>query len=257
MAPMLQQLLTLLPTPAPAHAGWVCGVGCAGGTVLWLGGSRFSRSLITLLMVGLGTWCGKSLPHWLGWNVSEMTPGVAGAIVFGVAAYVLHRFFAAVALALVLCGWAAALSWALAAPGSDWSWPAWSGAGDFVTTVWGQLTPHAREVLPWTCAAALVAGFGLAMFAPRVGTIVLHAIVGTSFMLGFGAMWMNHTGRAVTPLVPGTVGGQFALLAGWVAVGAAVQWRLAPRVKLIPARAAGDGADESGHVIESGQASPA
>src|SRR5580765_7333399 len=54
--------------------------GSAVGAVLWLAGSRFSRSLVTLLAVSVGAVVGMHLPGWMGWSVDAMGVAFCGAL---------------------------------------------------------------------------------------------------------------------------------------------------------------------------------
>src|SRR5436853_514317 len=55
---MLQELLPLLPKEVGTFAVVLAIAGTLVGAGLWLAGSRFSRTLITLLLVSLGGWVG-------------------------------------------------------------------------------------------------------------------------------------------------------------------------------------------------------
>src|SRR5687768_5279625 len=106
-APMLQQLLALMPKEAGTFGLVVTVAGTLAGLVLWLVGARFSRPLITLCTVALGGAVGMMLPRWCGWTVNGMGTAVGGAIVLGVSGYVMHRFWVGIGLGLVMCCWAA------------------------------------------------------------------------------------------------------------------------------------------------------
>src|SRR5436190_19875812 len=103
---MLQELLPLMPSQAGPAALTVAIIGMIAGAVLWLAGSRFSRSLITLSAVSLGAALGTHLPRWAGWSLDGMAPGIVGAIVLGVSAFLFHRFWVGIGLGLVLACWA-------------------------------------------------------------------------------------------------------------------------------------------------------
>jgi hypothetical protein len=84
------------------------------GLILWLTGAAWSRSLVTLILVAMGTWIGMRLPEWCGWHIDGMATAFGGAIALGAAGYVLHRWWIGLAV-----GWTCALI-ALAIASSVW-----------------------------------------------------------------------------------------------------------------------------------------
>src|SRR5206468_9593604 len=73
-------------------------VGSAAGFVLWLAGSRFSRSLVTLLAVTVGAVLGMHLPGWFDWPIEGMGLAVGGAMVLGLSGFLLHNTWVGLSL---------------------------------------------------------------------------------------------------------------------------------------------------------------
>jgi len=88
---MLREFLALLPESLGECSLGIAIGGALLGLVLWLAGARFSRSLVTLIGVAIGTSVGMRLPGWLGWSIDGMAIGVGGAVVLGASGYLLHR----------------------------------------------------------------------------------------------------------------------------------------------------------------------
>src|SRR5687768_12184326 len=120
-------------------------VGSAAGVVLWLAGSRFSRSLVTLLAVSIGALIGMQLPAWFGWEIDGMGVAVGGAMVLGLSGYLLHNTWVGMALSAMLVLWAGTAAWVLAGGGvtpGDVPWPSldWSAEPHVIlATVWRAL----------------------------------------------------------------------------------------------------------------------
>src|SRR5947209_12518319 len=82
---MVQELLPLLPKELGTLALVLAVAGAVAGVGLWLVGSRFSRSLVTLLLVSVGGWTGLFFPRWFGWAIDGWAPAVGLAVVLGAA----------------------------------------------------------------------------------------------------------------------------------------------------------------------------
>ena len=59
---MIQQLLSILPQQIHPIALIIAVSGAVLGGILWLGGSRFSRTVVTLLCVSTGPWSACRCP---------------------------------------------------------------------------------------------------------------------------------------------------------------------------------------------------
>src|SRR5947207_3042432 len=104
---MLQQFLTMRLAGGGAMGALVALAGALIGGVLWLCGSRFSRSLITLLGVAVGASLGLRVPQWTGAPLSNWATAMGGAVILGASGFVFHRLWIGIALAIILTGWTA------------------------------------------------------------------------------------------------------------------------------------------------------
>src|SRR5215211_6632961 len=103
---MIQQLLSLLPKEINSLALMIAVAGAFLGGILWLGGSRFSRTLVTLISVSTGALIGLQFPKWFALGLEGWATAVLGALLFGISGYALHKVWVGLGLGLVLAGWA-------------------------------------------------------------------------------------------------------------------------------------------------------
>src|SRR5258706_9996099 len=145
---MVQELMPLLPKEVGTLALAIAMSGTLIGAGLWLVGSRFSRSLITLLLVSIGAWIGLFLPAWTGWKIDGWAPAVGLALVLGAAGFFLHRFWVGVGLGLVLAAWAALGVWLLCKGADAWSLPRYdigTRTTDYLKDLWTNLPADVRR----------------------------------------------------------------------------------------------------------------
>lgn len=230
---MVQELLPLLPME-PGRAALICAsLGSLVGAGLWLAGARFSRSMLTLLSVAVGTAIGMRLPAWCGWTIDPMGPGVGGAVVLGVGAYVCHRLWVGVSLGLVLACWAAIAVWLLTGGyASNWAWPAMGSMQflpQYLRDLWLSLPQAVSRLLPYACGAAMLSGVAAAALWPRVGGVLLWSVAGVTLLAGMGVTVVRTVSPASLRLVPAQTWVQAATLAGLVLFGALVQWQAIAR----------------------------
>src|SRR4051812_2956990 len=88
---MMQQLLSLLPGEIHSIAMMIAVAGAVLGGILWLGGSRFSRTLMTLISVFVGALVGLQVPHWFPLGLEGWATAVLGALVLGISGYSMHK----------------------------------------------------------------------------------------------------------------------------------------------------------------------
>src|SRR5580698_7482414 len=157
---MLQALLSLLPRESGTAAVAFAAVGALCGAALWLSGARFSRYIITLTLVAIGTSIGVALPRWCGWRIDGSGTAIGGAIILGASGYVLHRGWVGAWFGFVMAIWAALGTWVELAPGEMWNWPARAGMNvpAYLRQVWEALPPDVSHALPVVCGAAFVIG---------------------------------------------------------------------------------------------------
>lgn len=242
---MVQLLLPLLPKELGTAALALAIVGCLIGVILWLLGSRFSRSLVSLALVSIGGWTGLFLPRWFGWSIDGWAPAVGLALVLGVTGFFLHRLWVGVGLGLVLAIWAAVVTWMLCG-GADasWSWPALTlktQLWPYAHSLWDNLPGGVQRILPYACGAALLSGVCAGLLWPRFGVVTLYSALGVTLVVTLGLTAVNFYRPRWIGVLPGRTAAQALTLVGLVAFGALLQWRIVPNGGPAPAPAGGGG----------------
>lgn len=231
---MLQELLPLLPREVGTLAALLAITGTLLGAGLWLVGSRFSRSLITLLLVSLGGWVGLLLPRWCGWSIDGWAPAIGLAVLMGASGFFMHRLWVALGLGLVLAAWAAVAVWILCRGHGVWSLPKYDAGADaaaFAKSLWLSLPDGVRQYLPYACGMALLSGLLSALLWPRVGVVLLYSTGGVSMLVGLGLCTMNFARPQWLGALPAKSSSQLLVVLAMVAFGAVLQWNLAPSKK--------------------------
>lgn len=225
---MIHTLLTLLPKETGGAAVAFAVVGVLSGVLLWLAGARFSRYLVTLAAVAIGTGVGVGLPRWFGWKIDHMALAVGGAIVLGGSAYILHRMWVGVWFGLLLATWAAVGTWMVLAADQNWDWPARRAATppQYVIQIWAALPPDVKRALPIVCATAFLVGAIPAMVWPRAGMAILYSALGATLAAGTGAMLLSLKAPQWLAKAPPGTSHQLGALLLLVAIGAGLQWQL-------------------------------
>jgi len=228
---MLYQLTAMLPSQVltlSAGATVMCAVA---GVALWLVGARFSRYLVTLAAVAVGTAIGMRLPVWMGWSIDGMGTAVAGAIVVGVAGFLLHRTWVGVLLGVVMALWVGLAAWVALEGDVRWDWHAVQGSAQpvqFLKNVWQTLPPNLVHAVP----IAMMVGFGsgtlLAVFWPKLGRVLAYSLIGVTVAMPMGMLAMREIHPQWLTILPPQMSMQWAVLAGLVVVGTAIQWRNTP-----------------------------
>ena len=239
---MIQQLIALLPRQINHLAVMIAVAGAFFGLILWLGGSRFSRALVTLISVSMGAVIGMQLPLWFGWPLEGWATAVLGSLVLGISGFMLHRAWVGAGLGLVLACWAALGTFIACGGAADgakpWEWPAltpMTTVHSYLTDVWNALTPEARKVLPFTCATALLSGLAASVLWPRLGAVLLYSCTGLSLLIGLGVAAMSAAQPQWLKAIPNQTSSQIIVLVSMVAFGAILQWRVAPGAGRAPA----------------------
>lgn len=229
---MLQDLLALLP-----RLGTVALVASVAGAMtgagLWLMGARFSRSLITLLLVSAGATLGLQLPRWFAWPIDGWAPALGVAALMGISGFLLHRFWVGVSLGTVLTTWAALATWAIFHGAQPWAWPAWEHGTRlhlYLQAVWNSLPTEVCRLLPFACGAALISGVSVAMLWPRIGLVLLYSTAGVSLLVGLGLVAVQLGEPHWIYLLPAKGSSQGLILLGMVGFGALLQWYMTPRL---------------------------
>jgi hypothetical protein len=225
---MIQRLLILLPQQIGLLSLMIAIAGAALGGILWLGGSRFSRTLMTLIAVSTGALIGLQIPKWFSIGLQGWATAVLGALILGISGYLLHKFWVGLGLGVVLAVWAALGTFVVCADPKGWSWPISPAGASLhrqIIDFWNSLTPEARNLLPFTISAALLSGICASVLWPRVGSVLLYSAAGVSLMTGLGVTVLNSTKREWLRIVPGQTSSQVIVLICLVAFGAILQWR--------------------------------
>lgn len=239
---MVQSLISLLPTHASAQVLMLCIASAIAGAAVWLAGGRFGRSIITLCAVASGTWIGLQLPRWMGWGIDEMATAICGALVLGVAGFVLHRFWIAAGLGLFLAAWGAAVVFFLrGGMTSHWSWPAATTVPQYLLAIWKKLPDDARLFLPPVCGTAMLSGLVAYRVWPRPATAVMWSLVGLTLLVGWGMASIRFAHPATLRALPTDYRIEAAVLTGMLAIGVVAQWQLMPAPPPKPAKKKPDG----------------
>jgi hypothetical protein len=189
--------------------------------VLWLAGSRFSRSLVTLLAVSVGAVVGMHLPGWMGWSVDPMGVAFCGALALGLSGYLLHTTWIGVALSAVLALWVGTAAWLTVGGGQQVQWPAVTVSADLAKTlgeVWRALPGDLPRVIP----------VAITVLSPKLGRVLTYSLVGLSMLVVMGATALRMSRPDWLGMLPRSGAMQMGVMLGLVAVGVMMQWRLTP-----------------------------
>jgi hypothetical protein len=229
---MVDQVLTFLPHEAGrmfigmSLAGMVAGVG------LWMAGSRISRPVMTLGLVAAGASAGMHFPEWMGWSISGMGFAVAGAMLLGLAGFILHSMWVTIGLGVLMAGWAGLGTWLLYRREATWDWNSVTagamGTG-WLQALWQALPETVAQMLPWTCLMGFVSGIALAILWPRMAAALMYSLAGVSLLMVLGLAGMKLHRPEWLMWVPSQPWAQWMVLFSLVGFGAVVQWQTTPR----------------------------
>ena len=231
---MLRELVALLPESLCECSLGVTLIGAVLGAAFWLAGARFSRSLITLLGVAIGTSVGVRLPAWLGWGIDGMAIGVGGAVLLGVSGYLLHRTWSGVYLSVLLALWAVAGSWIALTHSQtairlsvDWK----TGIIAAVESMWNQLPATLSHMIAMAAGVGLITGMIMTIFLPRLSRVTTWSLAGITLLVSMlgAAEQATHSDWISAIKLNDSV--QASALVGLVVLGAAIQWGLLPRAQ--------------------------
>lgn len=225
---MFQHLITLLPRQPGTVTLIVALIGCIFGVALWIAGARFSRSILTLAAVALGTAIGMKMPLWCKWSIDPMAPAVCGAIILGISAYTLHRLWVGAWLGAVLTLWSVLVFWATRGTAFHWHWPPFNPAQtlpQYFADLWQNVPESLHQYVCVCAAAALLIGISAAWLLPRIGVSLLWSVAGVSLLLPTAATALSRFDPTVLRHLPRENSAQFALLLGLIGAGTLLQWR--------------------------------
>jgi hypothetical protein len=208
-------------------------VGSAAGLVLWLAGSRFSRSLVTLLAVSVGAVVGMHLPGWFHWPVDGMGLAVGGAIVLGLSGFLLHNTWVGISLSGLLALWAGRTAWAVAGGGAKFEihWPEVDPSADAATvlaSLWHAMPGELPWVMPLAVAGALVVGVTITVVSPKLARVLAYSLAGLSLLVVAGLWAMRMSQPQWLAMLPRDSATRGILLLTLLGIGVLIQWRLTP-----------------------------
>ena len=235
---MFQQLLPLLPAEPSVSVIVATILGALAGVILWFAGSRYTRLIITLGTLAVGAVIGMILPRQMGWDINTMATAVAGAIIFGIAGFILYRACLGVGLAFVLALWTAIGIWLVYHETAPLTWPIGTvSIHDFFNAMWAGMPDPVKGPMPAAVAMAAVLGAILALLYPRIGTVMLHSFAGVTIVI-LMCLWAIQCRQIDWPaFLPTSSNAQIVLLAGMVCLGLVVQWQWLPAAhKPLPQR---------------------
>jgi hypothetical protein len=226
---MFQQLLPLLPREPGSLTLAVASIGSLLGGAMWLAGARFSRPVLTLTAVALGTAIGKKLPLWCGWSIDEMGPAVGAAVILGVSAFALHRLWVGLWLGAVLACWAALATWLMFNHDAGWIWPPFDASATlprYLSGVWHQLPQDVAKYLPIACGIAMLCGSAAGILWPRLGLVLLWSSAGVTLLIANAMSAMQRFSPGIFHRLPKQNWAQLGALGVLVAAGALWQWHI-------------------------------
>lgn len=184
---MFEQLINNMPPdPSGVVITLVVAVGVGLGALTALLGALHSRPTMSLLMLCIGAILGHMLPVWMSWHINRSAAITAGAIVFGLSGFILHRFCVAMVLGFLVAIVAAFILYDQTqpidkAPSAEVKLQS-SLAGSFIDT-WDGATPKFRKAAPWVGISAFAIAGVLALALPKFGMAVLYSLGGTLLTL--------------------------------------------------------------------------
>ena len=229
---MLQELLSWLPSDAGRT--WLVGaLGCAAaGLLFWGAGARVGRSAFTLGGVAAGAWLGLRLPGWMGSEVEPMGVAGAGALVLGMAGYLLHTVWVGLMLGGLLTAAGVLLTWNKLSGGAEWSIPVLNlsdPAHEILRTVWTSLPGGLPRVMPYVILGCFSAGVLITVVRPKLGRVLAFSALGTLMLAAGGVVSVAIVRPEWLAYFPGRSGVQGVALAALMLTGAAAQWLMYPR----------------------------
>lgn len=228
MLRLIDEILANLPPEAIGAVAWLCTAAAILGLIIWLFGSRFGRSLMTLALVSIGGLTGLQMPRWFNWPLGGWATCIGLVLILGISGYVCQRFWIAVGLSLLLALWtAAALVGAYAidilavAEGDSLS--------KCAVNAWSAIPASLHLAGPLAILIAISAGLTAGILFARPAMFLFYAMLGTSLIVVFATFALRAKGfDAISPL-PQDWRYRLAIASGVALVGTAVQWQLSPR----------------------------
>jgi hypothetical protein len=229
-APMVQELLPLLPDALTNQQAGVCLACLLAGVFFWLSGSPWSRGIVTLIAVAIGGLLGMYVPRWLHWPVDSMAVAVLGAVGLGLSAYLIERLWMGLTLGVVLASWVALGAWIHLRPADyvfhereEWQ-VQYMTPPERAHDLYIRLPAEVQEILPYATGTALMCGFALALMWPRLTRAIGMSLLGVTMVLVFGLMLVSTQQPTWLAYIPAPPMTQAGTLLGMVMVGLLAQW---------------------------------
>lgn len=252
------QLSSLLTAALGGSATAAAFGAAAVGAFLWLVGGRFSHSIFALIGVGAGTWLGMHLPARMGWPVDGIAMAFAGALLGGLAGYLLQTTWTGAVLSVLLAAAGGLAAWVFYDGGWTWRPPAWDGTGGQVAllnTIWRSMPgPSLPRVMPYAIAGGLITGGGLVLGWPRLARALTFTLVGLILLIVGALTALQMSGTAAGALVPSTVAGRFSVFAAFTVLGLAVQWWTTPAARVASSEESTENEETASERVQSGSA---
>lgn len=226
---MLSQLRMLMPEGMLERSPQWALAGLALGVLLWAAGGAFSRYITTLVAVAVGTSIGMRIPSWLGWQIDGMGTGVAGALLFGLSGYLLHRTWIGLWLAAMLILWSGVAVWMAVGHGATLPMPQWHGTlRDTFALLWQGLPPSLNPRLPLACAAAMTVSVVGTVFCPKFSRCMTYSLIGTTLCIVMGLIVVQSAEVTWLETIEPRISLQVTALLVFLALGMGLQWWLLP-----------------------------
>lgn len=232
MMPDFRQYVPVFSPEAQPAVTWIAAALAVFGVALWLAGSRFSRSLITLGAVAIGAGLGLHLPRWFGLSIGTWATAVGGALVFGVGGYIFHGAIVRLGLAFIMGIGAAVGAWLIDPPSGDWQLPTYTPQVDlseYAQQLWQSLPLQLRTTIPAAYGIAMAVGAIIGTLLPRLATAMFYSLVGLLLAAGLGAYAASQQHPKLLEYLPQERMAQLIVFGGLALGGAALQWWLLPR----------------------------
>lgn len=234
---MVQELLPLLPSTLTTEQAVLCLLCLLAALFLWLSGSIWSRGIVTLFAVTIGSLLGMYVPRWQMWPVNSMAGAVLGAVGFGLIAYLVERLWMGLTLGSVLACWAAIGAWIQLRP-PDYVFPKpdafatqFMTPPEYVRDLYLRLPSEVLQILPYATATAMLSGVAIAFLWPRLGRALGMSMLGVTSGVVFALVLVSTQHADWLQSIPTPPTTQAGMLLGLVMVGLLAQWPfLRPRM---------------------------
>ena len=228
---MLQELLTWLPRDA-GRAWLAAALACAAaGLFLWAVGARVGRSVFTLVGVAAGAWGALLLRQRMWPEVEPMGLACGGALVLGLAGYLLYTMWVGLTLGTLLTTAGVLIAWKRLAGGASWSIPVLdfsAPAHVILHGLWASLPGALPKVMPLVVCGCFATGVMVTVLWPKLGRVLAFSAVGTLMFVAGGVVATALARPDWLAYFPGASQTQGVALAVLVTAGAALQWSMLP-----------------------------